>query len=43
LIFQSIIQLRAQSEFYAQDDKKEKFVDDFIAVWDKIMNLGRFK
>ena len=43
LVFGSNSQLRAQSEFYAQDDKKEKFVDDFIAVWDKIMNLGRFK
>jgi len=43
LVFGSNSQLRAQSEFYAQDDKKEKFVDDFIFVWDKIMNLGRFK
>lgn len=42
LVFGSNSQLRAQSEFYAQDDKKEKFVDDFITVWDKVMNLGRF-
>ncbi len=42
LIFGSNSQLRAQAEFYAQDDKREKFVDDFILVWDKVMNLDRF-
>ncbi|WP_457743838.1 catalase/peroxidase HPI [Sulfurimonas sp.] len=42
LIFGSNSQLRAQVEFYAQDDKKEKFVDDFIAAWNKVMNLDRF-
>jgi len=43
LVFGSNSQLRAQSEFYAQDDKKEKFVDDFITAWNRIMNLGQFK
>ncbi|WP_457749448.1 catalase/peroxidase HPI [Sulfurimonas sp.] len=42
LIFGANSQLRAQAEFYAQDDKKEKFVDDFIAAWNKVMNLDRF-
>ena len=42
LIFGSNSQLRAQTEFYAQDDKQEQFVDDFIAAWDKVMNLDRF-
>ncbi|WP_418640730.1 catalase/peroxidase HPI [Sulfurimonas sp. ST-27] len=42
LIFGANSQLRAQTEFYAQDDKKEQFVDDFISAWDKVMNLDRF-
>lgn len=42
LIFGSNSQLRAQTEFYAQDDKQEKFVDDFIVAWNKVMNLDRF-
>ncbi|MFK5938270.1 MAG: catalase/peroxidase HPI [Sulfurimonas sp.] len=42
LIFSSNSQLRAQAEFYAQDDKKEQFVDDFIAAWNKVMNLDCF-
>ena len=42
LIFGSNSQLRAQSEFYAQDDNEEKFVKDFISAWNKIMNLDRF-
>ena len=42
LIFGSNSQLRAQAEFYAQDDNKEKFVKDFIAAWVKVMNLDRF-
>lgn len=35
-------QLRAISEFYAQEDSKELFVKDFIRAWDKVMNLDRF-
>ena len=42
LVFGSNSQLRALSEFYACDDSKEKFVHDFVAAWDKIMNLDRF-
>jgi catalase-peroxidase len=34
--------LRALSEVYAQDDNKEKFVNDFVAAWNKVMNLDRF-
>ena len=35
-------QLRAIAEVYASDDAKEKFVRDFVAAWDKVMNLDRF-
>ena len=42
LIFGSNSRLRALSEFYAQNDSKEKFVFDFISAWDKVMNLDRF-
>src|SRR5213078_560652 len=42
LVFGSSSQLRARSEAYACDDAKEKFVRDFVAAWDKIMNLDRF-
>ena len=42
LIFGSNSQLRAQAEFYAQDDNQEKFVHDFVAAWNKVMNLDRF-
>jgi catalase-peroxidase len=42
LVFGSHSQLRAISEVYAQDDSKEKFVRDFVAAWDKVMNLDRF-
>ncbi len=42
LVFGSHSQLRALSEVYAQDDSKEKFVRDFVAAWDKVMNLDRF-
>jgi catalase-peroxidase len=42
LIFGSNSQLRALAEVYASDDAKEKFVTDFIAAWDKVMNLDRF-
>ncbi len=42
LIFGSNSQLRAIAEVYACDDAKEKFVHDFVAAWDKVMNLDRF-
>ena len=42
LVFGANSQLRAQAEFYAQDDNKEKFVRDFVAAWNKVMNLDRF-
>lgn len=42
LIFGSNSQLRALAEVYAQDDAKEKFVRDFIAAWNKVMNADRF-
>ncbi|MGH8969079.1 MAG: catalase/peroxidase HPI, partial [Actinomycetes bacterium] len=42
LVFGSNSQLRAISEVYATDDAKEKFVHDFVAAWDKVMNLDRF-
>jgi catalase-peroxidase len=42
LVFGSNSQLRAISEVYACADAKEKFVRDFVAAWDKVMNLDRF-
>ncbi|NNC83944.1 MAG: catalase-peroxidase, partial [Flavobacteriales bacterium] len=42
LIFGSNSELRALAEVYACDDAKERFVEDFIAAWDKVMNLDRF-
>jgi catalase-peroxidase len=42
LIFGSNSELRALAEVYASDDAKEKFVRDFVAAWDKVMNLDRF-
>jgi catalase-peroxidase len=42
LVFGSNSQLRAISEVYASDDSQEKFVRDFVAAWDKVMNLDRF-
>ena len=42
LIFGSNSILRAISEIYAQDDAKDRFTNDFIAAWDKVMNLDRF-
>lgn len=42
LVFGSNSQLRALAEVYAQEDSKEKFVRDFVAVWNKVMNLDRF-
>ncbi len=42
LVFGSNSILRAYSEFYAQDDAKERFVKDFVAAWTKVMNADRF-
>jgi catalase-peroxidase len=42
LVFGANSQLRALAEVYAQDDAKEKFIRDFVAAWDKVMNLDRF-
>ena len=42
LVFGSHSQLRAISEVYGTDDAQEKFVHDFVAAWDKVMNLDRF-
>ena len=42
LIFGSNSELRAISEFYASDDSQQRFIDDFIKAWDKVMNLDRF-
>jgi catalase-peroxidase len=42
LVFGSNSQLRALAEVYASDDAQGKFVQDFVAAWDKVMNLDRF-
>jgi catalase-peroxidase len=42
LVFGSNSELRALSEVFASDDAGEKFVHDFVAAWDKVMNLDRF-
>ncbi|MFN3552106.1 MAG: catalase/peroxidase HPI [Novosphingobium meiothermophilum] len=42
LVFGSNSELRAVSEVYASDDAKDKFVADFIAAWNKVMNADRF-
>ncbi|PIE61010.1 MAG: catalase/peroxidase HPI [Desulfobacterales bacterium] len=42
LLFGANSQLRAIAEVYGADDAKEKFVDDFISAWNKVMNLDRF-
>lgn len=42
LIFGSNSELRAISEVYASEDSKERFVNDFVAAWTKVMNLDRF-
>jgi catalase-peroxidase len=42
LVFGSNSILRAYAEVYAQDDNKEKFVQDFVAAWNKVMNADRF-
>jgi catalase-peroxidase len=43
LVFGSNSQLRAVAEFYACSDSKDGFVRDFVAVWNKVMNLDRFE
>ena len=42
LVFGSNAVLRAYAELYAQDDNQAKFVEDFVAVWVKVMNADRF-
>lgn len=42
LVFGSHSQLRALAEVYASSDAQERFVGDFVAAWDKVMNLDRF-
>jgi len=42
LVFGSNSELRAIAEVYACDDAREKFVQDFVAAWNKVMNLDRF-
>ena len=42
LVFGSNSELRALAEVYASDDAKEKFAHDFVAAWNKVMNLDRF-
>ena len=42
LIFGSNSRLRAVAEVYGSEDAQEKFVQDFVAAWNKVMNLDRF-
>jgi len=42
LVFGSNSQLRAIAEVYATEDSQQKFVNDFVAAWNKVMNLDRF-
>ena len=42
LVFGSNSELRAIAEVYAQDDNNDKFINDFILVWNKVMNADRF-
>ena len=42
LVFGSNSQLRALTEVYGSSDAEKKFVDDFVAAWNKVMNLDRF-
>ncbi|HNF88747.1 MAG TPA: catalase-peroxidase, partial [Thiobacillaceae bacterium] len=42
LVFGANSQLRALAEVYAQDDGEKRFVGDFVAAWNKVMNLDRF-
>ncbi len=43
LVFGSNSQLRAIAEVYGSSDSQQKFVDDFVAAWNKVMNLDRFE
>jgi catalase-peroxidase len=43
LVFGSNSQLRAVAEVYGSEDSQEKFVHDFVAAWNKVMNLDRFE
>ncbi len=43
LVFGSNSELRAVAEVYASNDSRDKFVNDFVAAWDKVMNLDRFE
>jgi catalase-peroxidase len=42
LVFGANSELRALAEVYASDDAKSKFVNDFVAAWNKVMNLDRY-
>jgi catalase-peroxidase len=42
LVFGSNSQLRAIAEVYGCTDAQQKFVEDFVSAWDKVMNLDRF-
>jgi catalase-peroxidase len=42
LVFGANSELRALAEVYACDDSQQKFVSDFVAAWNKVMNLDRF-
>ena len=42
LVFSSNSELRAIAEVYASDDAKQKFLQDFVAAWNKVMNKDRF-
>jgi catalase-peroxidase len=42
LVFGSNAELRALAEVYGSSDAQKKFVHDFVAAWDKVMNLDRF-
>jgi catalase-peroxidase len=42
LLFGSHSEIRAISEVYAQDDNEDKFIQDFIGAWIKVMNADRF-
>jgi catalase-peroxidase len=42
LLFGSNSQLRALAEVYGSSDAQKKFVHDFVAAWNKVMNLDRF-
>ena len=42
MVFGSNSELRALAEVYGSSDSQKKFVDDFVAAWNKVMNLGRF-